>query len=212
MTAPGGYKYEADKIYKTWRGESLSNTPWKILATYAGSPGLMKEVHEKMLYHFARIQDVTCEIIRNTIDEILNEMGRVYVALDLELLIAYHVTGEMAELLKFDGKALHVVGEPEILGVGDSALIRYLMGALYYANSTVDYGENLAIYLVSKANEHIDKCGGGPDVVVLTSDGELYITPASDVLAKASAMENIERSALLEVIKAAGRTTMPPNP
>jgi 20S proteasome alpha/beta subunit len=212
LTAPGGHKYQEDKIYRIWRGDSLSKSKYKIVVTYAGSPGLFQEVNQKMLYRLAQIPDVTCEGIRDGVDEIVTEMGRTYVTVDLELLIAYHVTGEIAELLKFDGKALYVVPGLEVLGVGDSALIKYLTGALYYVNSTVDYGQNLAIYLVSQANKYIDKCGGGPDVAVLTNDGELYFPPESEVSTKESAMKNVERDALLQVIKAAGKTTMPPNP
>jgi len=73
-------------------------------------PGLIQEkVDQKMLYRLAQIADVTCEGIRDAVDEILNGMGRAYVSVELELLIAPSRRGRnrMADLLtvpKYGGR------------------------------------------------------------------------------------------------------------
>jgi hypothetical protein len=38
---------------------------------------------------------------------------------------------------------------------------------------TIERGIRVAVYCVSKANEYIDKCGGGPDITTLSHDGTL---------------------------------------
>src|SRR5437899_2221501 len=48
MTAAGSHKYQEDKIYQIYDGDSLSEAKWKVYLTYAGSPGLMTEVRERL--------------------------------------------------------------------------------------------------------------------------------------------------------------------
>jgi hypothetical protein len=64
-------------------------------------------------------------------------------------------------------------GHSEIIGVGDSSVLRYATDLLVHPLSTVAEAQVIGSYMVRLANRYIDGCGGGPDIAALLNDGKV---------------------------------------
>jgi hypothetical protein len=89
----------------------------------------------------------------------------------------------------YDGQAgFNLAGEFEILGVGESSLIRYLKAA-YVRQDSMQTGQDLAIYLVHQAGEFIPGCKG-IDVISISNVhgwdwlGDNEIAPKVEIMKK----------------------------
>jgi 20S proteasome alpha/beta subunit len=157
ITASGAFKFNECKIHT----ESMGHT--SIVFAYSGLPSLDKEVREKMMRKLDET-GISEDYVYQAADEVLTEMGRNYSDMPLQMLIG--TTGNPAEvfneptLLKFDGRGLHKADSYCLLGVGESALVRFFVEKLYYSWMPIQEAVNLAVYLVSKAEQYIDGCGG----------------------------------------------------
>jgi 20S proteasome alpha/beta subunit len=164
ITAPGSFKYNECKIHV----EKVSDR--SIAFAYSGSPGLFKEASDKILKKIVQIE-ITEDSVYQVVDEVLTEMGRNYVEIGLELLIGITpgLTDVFEEpfLITFDGKALHKADPYSLLGIGNSALVRFLCKTMYSEWLPFEVAINLAIYVVRKAVQFIDYCGDPIDVVLL---------------------------------------------
>lgn len=163
ITSEGAFKYHEPKI-------SVEEfDAFSAVFAYAGLPGLAQEVHAKVTQTLrqAAAEENIIETVRETTDAILSNMGRLYNELNLQMLIGVNSWAEGTDLLKFDGKAVHVARNFEYLAWGESSLIRFLSDKLYSTEITTKSGVDLGIYLVKKAEDYIDGCGGPIDVVVL---------------------------------------------
>ncbi len=108
--------------------------------------------------------------VKDIVDEVLSNLGRLYTQTDypLQLLIVLAAWLEKPVLLKFDGRALHDADNFNCLGVGNSPFIRFLSDTLYSPEMDTRTGISLAAYIVRKAEQYIDWCGGRIDVVAIT--------------------------------------------
>lgn len=155
ISVPGQFKYHEPKI------GAQETEDWSVVFAYAGSPDLWKEAREKMLGKLKKdLTGVTPDYVHAAAESVLEDMGRKYVELDLQLLIATSTASEV-QLLRFDGqsKSLYVASGFNCLGVVDSSLIRFLSEALYTPEMDVSHGFALAVYLIDKAKKYIDYCG-----------------------------------------------------
>jgi hypothetical protein len=71
---------------------------------------------------------------------------------------------------------------------------------MFHPDLTVKQAIRLAVYLVSKANQYIDKCGGGPDITTLNHDGNIETLSQTNVSEMCYAMESVESQHLLKII------------
>ncbi|HUY14501.1 MAG TPA: hypothetical protein VMX16_12895 [Terriglobia bacterium] len=205
ISVPGQFKYHECKI------EVQDRSPdWIVTFAYAGSPSLMKEAKGKILEKLRKdVPDVTPEAVHAVAESVLEGMGRQYVELDLQLLIAT-VTVSSLELLRFDGqsRALYAADGFNCLGVGDSSLIRFLSDALYSKTMSIYDAANLAVYLIDKAKKYIDHCGGETDLITIKRSGECEMM---SLFAKDTAlidMQSSEDIVLKQILEAAN----PPKP
>jgi len=199
LTREDGHKYQEQKIFPIDGGD------WKAVLTYSGSPDFVKEVQQKLVSSLNREEiKVDCRAIRDALEEILNGLGRQYGDVGTDLLVAAYGNQEVPQLMKFDGKAIHGTHGFNCLGVGDSSLISFLSEALYRPELTVQQGIRLAVYLVSKANRYIDKCGGGPDIATLGHQGRIGGVGQAQVGDMYSEMESAEIQYLSKIIEVAG--------
>lgn len=171
VTASGAFKYHEPKISK----EDFDN--FTAVFSYAGSPEQANEVHDKIctVLHNTPIEKDVIEIVRATTEGILADMTRWYTELDLQMLIGVNSWREGVDLLKFGGKGVYVAR-----AFGDSSLIRFLADKLYSKSLTVKSGMDLAIYLVKKAEDYIDGCGGPIDVIALEPIDRSYKRVSQD--------------------------------
>ena len=163
VSSVGSFKYEEQKITK------LESAGESIVFAYSGLPSLAGEARDKIL---AKCSDRSNEIVYEAADAVLTEMRRLYTDLNLQFLIGTVVLNQEPDLIKFDGKGLHVADDYNFLGVGNSGLLRFLAETMYSPQMNVKDAINLAIYCVQKAEDHIDECGGLIDVSILTRGNE----------------------------------------
>ena len=145
-------------------------------------------------------EEPTDDFVREAADAVLTDMGRNWTDVDLRMLIAINRTLEDPTLYKFDGKGLHIADNYSFLGLGDSALIRYLTETMYSSNLSLDDTTNLALYLVQKAEDHIDGCGGPIDIAILRAGiGECKNLTRGEMEERIKTMEKQE-SRLIDLI------------
>jgi 20S proteasome alpha/beta subunit len=119
--------------------------------------------------------------------------GRQFGDMQLELLIALVVWLEKPELLKFDGKGLHTADDFNCIGVGNSPLVRFLSDTLYSKQMNTETGAKLGAYIIRKATQYIDLCGGPIDVVTVNDLDDTYTwLSENDVQAAFQKMEHQE--------------------
>ena len=166
ITSPGAFKYHQTKI-SIERFKSFD-----AVFAYAGQPGLALEVHDKIVsaLRTVAIDGPVSTIVRETADSVLSNMGRLYTELELQMLIGTTTRGQKAGLVRFDGKSVHAGPYFNYLGVGESSLIRFLAQKLYTKTIDLQVGVNLGAYLIKKAEDYIDGCGGPIDVLALGDD------------------------------------------
>lgn len=161
MTRPGLNKFFEQKVFYD------SGSSDRMLALVgADDLALAKEVWNKLLKCPC---EPTVAATRDIFEAILNEMGRLYTDLPLELLLGI-ATKDEVELIEFRGKGLQSIAEFEfaVIGCGDSSLVRYL------ADHTDKFlvGEKQAIltatYILKRAEEYVDGCHGPMDIVSLS--------------------------------------------
>jgi 20S proteasome alpha/beta subunit len=119
-------------------------------------------------------------------------MGRQFSDMQLQLFIGHGGAIKDSQLLKFDGKGLHKADNYGFLGVGDSALLRFLAETLYLTDLSEDEGMNLAIYLIQKATDYIDWCGGPIDVGFMNWAQECVMLPQDEIQRRIKSMEKQE--------------------
>jgi 20S proteasome alpha/beta subunit len=195
LTRTDGHKYEEQKIFP------IDGRDWKAVLTYAGDPGFVREVQQRLVDSLNK-EEVKADsgAIHDSLEEILNSMGRQYGDVGTELLVAAWASRERAQLWKFDGRSIHQAYGFNCLGVGDSSLIAYLSKSLYDPALTIQQAIRLAVYCVSKANEFIDKCEGGPDIATLNQEGTIGAVGQHQVREMRAGMEEVEQAALTRIV------------
>ena len=99
----------------------------------------------------------------------------------------------------YDGQGgFNIAGQFEVLGIGNSSLIRYLEGAYSWRDS-VDTAQNLAIYLVHQAGEFISGCRG-IDVVWMKKDADWGVPYRHEIDDRLQPMKAREKEQLRKII------------
>lgn len=190
FTAPNGFKYHEKKIVIE------EGSGWSLAFVYAGLPGLLKEAKEKIMHLVRQLEtkDITGDSIKSIADDVLTGMGRLYEATNLQFLLAVSVfLEERPELLKFDGRSLHIADDFNCLAYGESSVVRFLADQLYSKQINTEAGASLGAYLVKKAEQYVDACGGPIDIIESDPLGAEYEwLSEADVNNRIQRMENQE--------------------
>jgi 20S proteasome alpha/beta subunit len=202
ISAPGWHKYHQPKLSK------IEGWDWIVVLGYSGLPSLAKEAHEKIVGRLSETEvsgahplTLTNAQVRNCVEAILTEMAQQHFnQFDLNMLIASSCPSEFPELWAFNNSGFHsVFTEFEVLGVGDSSLIRYLQ-LMHSVHDPVETAESLGIFFVEKAKQNIEGCGGKTDVISLKSDAKWRQLSESEIQEKAEAMNRREKEALRSIL------------
>jgi len=165
MTLPGSHKYADTKLFYDIKDD-------RILALIGGNDlSLAKELWWKLVERPILDYD-SCE---RALTDILNEMGRFYADLPLQLLCGI-ATKTNVHLLEFRGKGVcPILDDLGIICVGDSSLIRYLSKNIELFFQFEKDGIAIATYLLKRAEQFIDGCSGPMDIIILRPGPQIHV-------------------------------------
>ena len=160
-------KYYEQKIYP------LVGQGWCAVCAYAGYRNIMKAVQTEFARRVNFEPRPTFAFLESCLTGVLQGVKKIDRKSMQDQQMFCALSGSEGErLLRYQSDLLAEVpdGDCEFLGVGDSALIRYLTDITGIRRTTVTPGQALllAFYMVAKANKYIDGCGEGPDVALVT--------------------------------------------
>jgi 20S proteasome alpha/beta subunit len=182
VSAVGSHKYYEQKIIA--RDGFIES----IAFAFAGLPGLAMEAREKIMKIVDRA-NLSNETVYDAADKVLTKMGRQYADIELQLLIGVAVVNEEPTLIKFDGKGLHAASTLSFLGVGDSSLLRFLADVLSQPEMTIKEATDLGIYMIRKAEQYIDHCGGPIDVLTIERNSSCTLLSEMEIQERIAKME-----------------------
>lgn len=190
VSVPGALKYFEKKIVVEEAPE------WSLAIAVAGDVGFAREIREKAIETIRSFEESpTIGQVREVLDDILVRTSRLYMREEdpIQLLMALTLFWGDADLLKFDGRALHKADDFNLLRTGNSSLIRFLSDNLYDPAIDMETGISLAAYIVQKAERYIDWCGGAIDIVTIPkTEGVCNWIPAEEAQRRAEKMEGQE--------------------
>jgi 20S proteasome alpha/beta subunit len=171
-----------------------------VIFAFSGSPNLATEVQDKIIerltMHEANSKsDITGKEVRDIVDEVLTEMGRLNGVFSgiLQFLIGVYPIWEPPQLLSFDGQAVHAVRGTAVLGCGgDTSIVRFLCDRLYDPSLNCIAGARIGAYLVKKATQYVDGCGEPIDVMILSGPKVIKLE-AEEVTRSLELMESQEK-------------------
>lgn len=198
ISLPGEAKHHEHKI------DGQEGFDWTVAFAYSGSTDLMKEATEKIIKKLTTdTAYVDPESVRTVAESTLEAMSYKYTEMNLHLLIATASPSTPA-LLKFNGssKALCTVTGIELLGSGDSALLRYLSHALYKEGETdLSFGIPSALYMIDQAKSYVEGCGGPTDLLIIEAGNKLSTWPSLRQFSALAKMHSGERESLKQIIQ-----------
>ena len=167
--ASGWHKFNESKMY-------VINNPteplYTIVLTYAGDPSVMKTFHQK----FAGVVSAnkafsSVRNLQTLLEGCLLDMNQDAVN-STDLLCGVSVQGGTYGLLRTKGYSVYEIGDYDQIGVGDSSLVRFLSQMLVSHPMKVYPAVYIGNYIVKKAKEFVDGCGGETDILILRGDGK----------------------------------------
>jgi 20S proteasome alpha/beta subunit len=182
LLSSASYQYEEDKLslYPINNGF--------LFFAYADSPVLAKEIRQKIETAVDSSGDVlTCEDMQGVVEGVINEVSVSRLSMPLEMLVACSLEGQKAQMWLYrGGEGFNVAGQFEILGVGNSSLIRYLEKT-YHWHDSLDKAQDVAIYLVHQAGQFIPGCRG-IDALWVGNKGEFGFLDKQEIAEKLQPM------------------------
>jgi hypothetical protein len=191
------YQYEEEKLVLYPCNNGM------VCFSFADSPVAAKEIRQKIetkFESFGGSEQFTSSQIQSICEEVINSvysnrMGSV----PLQMLIACSLEGEDAQMWLYDGQGgFNVAGQFEVLGIGNSSLIRYLEGSYSWQDS-IDVAQNLAVYLTHQAGEFIPGCRG-INVMWMKSNYDWGYLDDNEIAARLQPMKARERNQLRKII------------
>jgi 20S proteasome alpha/beta subunit len=203
ITASGSHKYEAEKIFV------IEGIHWNVFLTYCDSPAVAKEAAENIEaalapfesgfssedYEPPKFRDIK-ETIENTLNGISNKH---YDSPPVQLLILIECSMEPTTMFLYQDKAFCPAPDFQVLGCADSSIIHYLTQA-YSKRDSLEYGQKLAAYMVSKAIDFIDRVGKGIDILLVKQVGTWDWLSKEEVREILTRIEEKEVSALRKIV------------
>ncbi len=158
MTRPGFNKFFEQKLFHN------VNSRRALALVGAGDLALAKEVWNKLI-DTGDLDSV--ESVKERFESILNDMGRLYADLPIELLLGV-ATDQSTELIEFRGKGIQKVEDFAVIGCADTSLIRYLADRIHRFFIEPSQAIIAAAYLLKRAEKYIDGCHGPMDILMLS--------------------------------------------
>jgi hypothetical protein len=157
-------------------GLSVGNC--SLAVTYSNSRELMGFIWDRM-FNADRLAEVRAfSEIRRIFEDTIQEAYKSYPEADAEILLAVSLNPHEPEddwgleLLKATRHGVREIVDFECIGIGDSSLVRYLIGIIGKEQPEVQEGAALAAYLVKQAKQYIDGCGGDTDLMIIRNGKE----------------------------------------
>jgi 20S proteasome alpha/beta subunit len=193
ISAPDHHKYFESKVSYT------DGPDWALMFGYSGDPGLHKEARDKIMRTLPR-EGFSPIQAYEACDKVFSEFGRHYSPVDLQMFIGVSVRSFRPGLIVFSGQGLHWEDGIKFLGIGDSSLMKYLSDALYEKSISVEQGQKLAVYMVTKAKQCIDHCGGPTTVYSLLPVGKEWGLLPETIVSLEKEMEGKEQACLKQIL------------
>jgi len=206
LTKEGGLKYEESKVFTS----HIPSVEIDCGAVYAHHRDAALSLFQDIVQAIpvtARLGQEDGLLLPMLATEMLEEIFKQKKAKDVEMLVAFchGRNGFPPFFMRASGSTI-VPAVREYIGVGDSSVIRYMSELLGRFHLTVEEAPMAGVFMVSLANRFIDRCGGGPDVLIMFN-GKAEIMGA-DVIEKAKSklpdFDNKLSSALWNMLEYAG--------
>jgi len=160
MTREGLNKFFEQKLFVDVKPERV------MVLVGSGDLSLAKEVWDKLLRYPV---EPDIEAVRTALEATLNDLGRLYAALPLQLLLGVAIKGQV-ELFSFTNKGIQTNPGFNVIGIADCSLVRYFGEHLHDIFSSYEDTAVTAYFMLKKAEAHVDGCAGPMDLVVLTAE------------------------------------------
>lgn len=165
---------ESDMKYPAKKIHTMRYKDWVVSLVYAGSPDLMRLVHEKMYPKLLQLDSNSSEWeagVRRVLEQVMKDVCTQHKKKNIELLCAA-TTVNGSKALWLAKRALVTDSElAECLGVGESPLHHFLADLFVRPRMSVADGLVLGCYMVSKAITYINGCDGPIQATVIYNDG-----------------------------------------
>jgi 20S proteasome alpha/beta subunit len=181
VTSSAGLKYQEKKVF------SFFGHGWSVSLTYAGYCDIFRSIHDKLRaeLHSPPIVVPSFPSVCQLTERILAMMRKDHGVKMLPSLLLAISIGPEIRLYKAELAVVSPAGSWKCLGYGESPLTHYLVDLLMSSSrDRFDQFEAmlLAIYVVSQANQYIEGCDGGPDLLVVRSQGVVELLRKSPPL------------------------------
>jgi 20S proteasome alpha/beta subunit len=147
-----------------------------VVASFAGYPSLMNIAYKGLVEALSAVPRPEWKDIDKRIGASLSELRTKHpeeMACQ-QFLFAVSSPLQYPTLYRADGDVLSV--EPwTCIGVGDSSLVRFLIGRFWRSDLSVECAILLAAYIVHYAKKYIDKVGGDTQIFVVRGRGDVQV-------------------------------------
>jgi len=166
----GGFSHYETKTF------GIDSVSFSAVLTGAGNHGdLIRPFAEALFANLSEGEShetetyLSIDQTRTILDATLNDFASKGNAVpDASFLLAL-VRGEEQQFLRSDGLIIRTAGPVEILGIGDTSLVRYLTDSIHSPDLGSLYAVCLAAYVVYAAKKYCPQyCGGLTDVHLLS--------------------------------------------
>jgi 20S proteasome alpha/beta subunit len=171
VTAPGNYKDRQNKLV-TLRGNHRV-----ICSCFAHLPNLAFAIYERLLQTLDSVKQFSNQAVVDKISDVTLEFRETYPEEMAQQEFLYAVSAE-DKRPRFVRVAGSIVDEPEwaCIGIGDSALVRFLVSTLAFLPPAFTASERyllVGMYAVAQAKEFLDGCGKETNVVIVRKGGRI---------------------------------------
>jgi len=206
-----GMKYSEDKIHTI---ANLGETNWIVGITYSGDVGILKSFHEKLSNTLLpKRNDIALQDVREAIQSALFEVHNNSADINTEyidVICGVSIGGKKPESAMYVCRRTTVHEERDIAfaGVGDSSLSKFLLDVLPVRGRGIETGLALLLstYIVGRAKEFVDGCGGNTQSLIIRDGGESNLLSGDGPLFRSDKPELLAESinkcvrSLLEVL------------
>jgi len=171
-----GMKYNDEKIHTI---NNFGETNWTVAMVYSGDPNILKSFYEKVRKTLLpKRDDVTLDDAREAIQTALYEVHSSSADVNseyIDVICGVSIGGQNPETAMFVGKRTTLYEEHgfAFAGIGDSSLTKFLLNILPIQGRGIDTKTALlfGVYIVGRAKEFIDGCGGQTQSLVIRDEG-----------------------------------------
>ncbi|MGB7282923.1 MAG: hypothetical protein WBE13_11730 [Candidatus Acidiferrum sp.] len=147
-----------------------------VIASFAGYPSLMNIAYKELCDDLSGPPGPEWRDVDKRIGTMLSGLKTKYPEKmeGQQFLFAVSSPFQPPTLYRADGDVLSV--EPwACIGIGDSSLVRFLIGRFWKTDLSIECAILLAAYIVHYAKKYIDKVGGDTQIFVVRGRGEVQV-------------------------------------